>query len=264
MPDPSLARVFLDSGADYDRYRPGFPEAAVDLLTASGPRGDSASLAALDLGAGTGKLTERLVSRVARVIAVDPSAPMLAELSRKLPAVEVHVAAAESLPLAGGCVDLVTVAQAFHCFDRDAACAEMARVLRPNGVLALVWNVADPACGWDVDCTAIAHGREPGDPPDPDDEYDPHSAPVPPVAPGFAPFHAERITWSEPLPREHYLRRWMTVSRLLAASDEERAAMLDRMAGLLDAAAETAGRDILPLTNVTEVFLYRADEGPRR
>jgi SAM-dependent methyltransferase len=127
----AAATGFSRAAAEYERGRPGYPAGALE------PLGLSPDLVVLDLAAGTGKLTRMLVESGARVIAVEP----VAEMRAALPAsAEVLDGTAERIPLGDGSVDLVTVAQAFHWFDGDAALAEIHRVLRPDGRLALVWN----------------------------------------------------------------------------------------------------------------------------
>ena len=97
----------------------------------------------LDLAAGTGKLTERLVALGWHVVAVEPSDAMRAQLTQRLPAVEARPGTAERMDLPDACVDAVTVAQAWHWVDPPAASAEIARVLRPGGQVAPIWNVRD-------------------------------------------------------------------------------------------------------------------------
>jgi SAM-dependent methyltransferase len=94
----------------------------------------------LDLGAGTGKLTRVLADRYQRVIAVEPLTELRAILAARVPEAEVHDAAAESIPVGDGEVDAVFAGQSFHWFANDVAVGEIARVLRPGGVLALMWN----------------------------------------------------------------------------------------------------------------------------
>ena len=108
----------------------------LDLL----PVADDASV--LDLGAGTGKLTRVLAQRYARVIAIEPLAELRAVLAGRVPEAEVRDGRAESIPLGDAEVDAVFVGQAFHWFANDVAVGEIARVLRPGGVLALLWNHA--------------------------------------------------------------------------------------------------------------------------
>ena len=122
---------------EYERTRPSYPPALLDRL----PLG--ADAAVLDLGAGTGKLTRVLAARYRDVVAVEPLANMRAMLERVVPGVPVLAGSAERIPLDDGSVDAVFAAQAFHWFDKPVALPEIARVLRPGGVLAVVWNEPD-------------------------------------------------------------------------------------------------------------------------
>ena len=100
----------------------------------------------LDLGAGTGKLTRVLVRRYARVVAVEPLDGMRAILEQVVPGAESVRGTAESIPSPDASADGVFAATAFHWFANDAAIAEIARVLRPGGTFAVVWNdVVDPS-----------------------------------------------------------------------------------------------------------------------
>src|SRR3954451_17341334 len=141
----SRARSFGAVAAAYAEHRPGYPAAALDWALA--PIGGSGTGTLLDLGAGTGKLTTTLLGR-GTVIAVEPDPAMLAELRRLLPDVDAREGSAESIPLRTGGVDAVLVGQAWHWFDTGRALPELARVLRPGGVLAALWNVDDHEVEW--------------------------------------------------------------------------------------------------------------------
>lgn len=124
---------FSRSAEAYERARPGYPDDAIEHLVSRLP----AQARVLDLAAGTGKLTRPLVAAGLEVLAVEP----VAEMRAALPAsVEAREGTAQAIPLAGSCVDAVTIGQAFHWFAEEAALRETHRVLRPRGVLALVWN----------------------------------------------------------------------------------------------------------------------------
>ena len=128
---PAAAVGFARSAEAYERARPDYPPVALEPLRLS------PDLVIVDLAAGTGKLTRLLAGSGATVIAVEP----VAEMRAALPAsVQVLEGTAERIPVDTASADLVTVAQAFHWFDGDAALAEIQRVLRPGGRLALVWN----------------------------------------------------------------------------------------------------------------------------
>ncbi|MDX6259706.1 MAG: hypothetical protein QOH84_1394, partial [Kribbellaceae bacterium] len=122
---------------DYERGRPGYPEQVVDLAELA------PSATALELAAGTGKLTRQLISRFAHVVAVEPDPGMRRLLVAGCPGVEAIDGTAEQIPLADDAVDAVFVAQTFHWFDTEPALTEIARVLRPGGALVVMWNVAN-------------------------------------------------------------------------------------------------------------------------
>lgn len=140
MTDPSLS--FGSVAAAYDRGRPGYPREAVEWLLGPTP------ISVLELGAGTGKLTEAMVSLGHDVFATDPDDKMLDILSARLPDVRATVGTAEQIPAPDSSVDVVIAAQAFHWFDLEKALPEIVRVLRPGGRLALVWNHFDTRIPW--------------------------------------------------------------------------------------------------------------------
>jgi ubiquinone/menaquinone biosynthesis C-methylase UbiE len=127
-----------EEGRRYELGRPGYPEAALEVL--ADQLGLERGTTVVDVAAGTGKLTRMLTATGAEVIAVEPMPGMRAQLERHAPAAQIVAARAESLPLASATADAVTVAQAFHWFDVDRASHELRRVLRPGGHLALVNN----------------------------------------------------------------------------------------------------------------------------
>lgn len=243
MADQSLARSFESIGDDYDRYRPGFPpRAAMSIIP------DRVEVA-LDLGAGTGKFTELLLDRADHVIAVEPSDRMLDVLRAKLPRVEALTGTAEEIPAKDASIDVVTVAQAFHWFDRVAACAEIARILVAGGSLGLLWNHSDPACEWDRSCHRVAHPAVSAADSTTDSAAD--------DLPGFVFVRREVVRWTERISREHYLRRWSTVSSFLVADEMTRTRMFAAIEAVLDDAEATRGRGDFDLPQVTDLFVYR-------
>jgi SAM-dependent methyltransferase len=126
----------------YERARPEYPAGAVRWLT------DETPVDVVDLGAGTGKLTRGLVALGHRVIAVEPLPEMLEQLRSAVPEAVALLGDAEAVPLPDASADVVVCAQAFHWFDQPAALREIARVLRPGGRIALVWNTRDDRAPW--------------------------------------------------------------------------------------------------------------------
>jgi SAM-dependent methyltransferase len=142
---PERARSFDAWADDYDRYRPTYPEALFREIR------DRLSLPVhphvVDLGAGTGRASLVMAGLGWRVTSVEPGKPMLdvlrAQAANQGLVLATVQATAESTGLQPASADLVTAAQAFHWFDHAAAVTEIARILRPDGGVALFWNVRD-------------------------------------------------------------------------------------------------------------------------
>jgi SAM-dependent methyltransferase len=125
------------NASDYDELRPSYAPEAVAWVAERGSlrRGS----VVVDLAAGTGQLSRRFAPLGVEVIAVEPAANMRAVLRERLPSLRIEDGTAEAMPFADHSVDAVVVGNAFHHFDRSSAFAEIHRVLRPTGVLALFW-----------------------------------------------------------------------------------------------------------------------------
>jgi SAM-dependent methyltransferase len=132
---------FTGKVAEYVKYRPGYPQKFIDYLFRDVGLDRAAVVA--DIGAGTGILTRQLGGRVRRIDAVEPNAAMRAACEahcRDLENVVTVDGSAEDTTLPDHSVDFITVAQAFHWFDRDMAELEFRRILKPHGKVILVWN----------------------------------------------------------------------------------------------------------------------------
>src|SRR4051794_18603276 len=134
-----LAQGFADVADDYERGRPGYPAGAITAI------GLPAGAKVADVGAGTGKLTRALLAGGLDVVAVEPLDGLRARLMAETPGLEALAGTAEALPLPGASVDGVACGDSFHWFDGPRAAPELARVLRPGGVLALL--AAGPPAG---------------------------------------------------------------------------------------------------------------------
>jgi SAM-dependent methyltransferase len=150
------ARAFGLVAQEYDRGRPGYAAEAIDWLLGDAP------LDVVDLGAGTGKLSEALVRAGHRVTAVEPLSEMRAILQDRLPAVAAVDGTAEETGLPDACAEAVAAGAAFHWFDRSRAFPEIARILRPPGVLGLLGNAFDISAQWVVRLREILGGSRLG------------------------------------------------------------------------------------------------------
>ena len=206
---------FGSQAAAYERGRPSYPPEAIDWLLQPGGRD------VLDLGAGTGKLTTRLVERGLNVIAVDPIAEMLEVLSSTLPDTPALLGTAERIPLPDNSVDAVLVAQAWHWVDPEKAVPEVARVLRPGGRLGLLWNVRDERLGWVKD-----FGRIVGV------EHDWANATVELPAP-FTDVQTHRVEWTNYITPQALIDYVASRSYCITSPAEVRTRTLDQVRDLL-------------------------------
>jgi SAM-dependent methyltransferase len=177
----------------------------------------------VELEAGTGKLTEQLVAQGHRVTALDPSEPMLRQLASHVTSARPVLAPAESLPLATRSVDVVVVGQAFHRLEQARVLTEIARVLRPGGVLALAWNQPDERIPWVRRLETLI-----GDPQmlDPTQAIDGTGL--------FQTVESARFRFWQPLTRESLQELAGSRSKLAVMSSAERAQVLGRVDQLYD------------------------------
>jgi SAM-dependent methyltransferase len=244
------AGSFGTVAATYAAVRPGYPAAAVRWGLPPDAR------VALDLGAGTGKLSEELAALGLIVHAVDPDERMLDELRRTVPAAYARTGSAEEIPLPDASVDAVLVGHAFHWFG-PAALGEMARVLRPGGTVALLWNLRDDSVEWVERFGALiaqgAHDSTRYESPPP---FAASAELTAPVRRTFA--HTQRID------RAGLFALAGTRGYVLALPEDRRRAVLDEIARLLDTHPALVGRDRFDLPYVTEVWRATRRDGAGR
>ena len=143
-------RNFGQSPHVYNRFRPGYPSAALDVCITAAP-----GHRVVDVGAGTGKLSAALRDRGLDVVAVDPDTSAL-----KLNPCRSLVGTGENIPLASASVDMVTFAQSWHWADADVAVQECSRVLVPGGVVAILINQLDVSHEWVMRIARIIHAGD--------------------------------------------------------------------------------------------------------
>lgn len=198
------AEAFTQGARTYADIRPNYPNQVLQLLNPR-PAGPI-----LDIGAGTGKLTEQLPGEV---WALDPSADMLSRLRASLN-VPAWLATAEHTALPDASVAAAVSAQTWHWVNPQRASEEMHRIMRPDGPLVLVWNTIDVRIPWVHRLTRIMHAgdvQKPGF--------------YPEVA---SPWHLDRelrLDFTQPLAAQDLFRLMATRSYWLRASASVREKM---------------------------------------
>ncbi|MEV6910540.1 class I SAM-dependent methyltransferase [Amycolatopsis sp. NPDC051071] len=236
------AASFGAKASAYATHRPDYPEKALAWgLAGAGSTPEHV----LDLGAGTGKLTGGLLALGLAVTAVEPDAKMLEVLTKAFPAATPLIGTAENIPLPDESVDAVVVGQAFHWFALDRAYPEMARVLKPGGVVAALWNHDDESVGWLAEFNALiktsASRRWLSD----YESLPEHEA--------FEPFEKKTFGHKQPRTAETLVETLATHSHMVVVPAEEREAKLRTAREFLARNPETASGEFdLPLT--TTVF----------
>lgn len=233
---------------NYVNGRPDYPLVIVDWLRDS--LGLVAGKTVLDLGAGTGKFTPRLVATGARVIAVEPVAKMLEKLSAALPGVEALAGTAYAIPLPDASVDAVVCAQAFHWFAMPEALIEIYRVLKPGGKLGLVWNMRDASVDWVSRLDQIVNKVE-GDTP----RY--YSGAWRNVFPfsGFGPLHEAHFSHGHSgSPEDVILNRVRSTSFIATLPPEHQARIDDEVRALIAQEPTLNGKDVVTVPYETAAF----------
>ena len=137
MKNPDNTELFSRKSEDYSRFRPSYPDVAIDWLF-----GKSGDIQVLDIGAGTGIFTKALLRRFSKVAALEPNGDMRAQFLKFLPEISCAETTGEATGYPAASVDLITVAQAFHWLDAERFKVEAMRILRPCGKIAIVWNTS--------------------------------------------------------------------------------------------------------------------------
>lgn len=230
----------FSSGADvYDDVRPSYPPEVLDLL------GDAGTV--VDIGAGTGKLTELLMGTDRTVYALDPSRDMVTILRDKL-GIPVWQATAEATALADNSVDAAVSAQTWHWVDTDQASAELDRIVRPGGTVVLVWNTLDVSDPWVLRLSRIMHSG---------DIHKPGF--VPEVAAPWVVDTDLRVTWSERLTPQQVHQLAHTRSYWLRSNDTTRQRVTDNLNWYLTQHTGLQPTDEVIVPYRTDAFLLRRD-----
>lgn len=236
------AASFGANAMDYADHRPDYPLTAIRWALEQVPTVPAPIV--LDLGAGTGKLTEGLLAAGVSVIAVEPDDGMRVELMRRLPGVRALEGTAEAIPLPDRSVDAIVAGQAFHWFDQQRAFPEFARVLQKDGVFAALWNTDDTRVDWVAELGRIARSAASTPPL----ELAPAALPEHPL---FEAFESANFPHSQRRTAQSLTATIGTHSHTLVVPPQQRAEVLSRVTEYLHSRSETAeGEFDLPIVTL--------------
>jgi SAM-dependent methyltransferase len=244
-----LAQHFASVADVYERGRPDYQPAVVGALAAElalvpGDR-------VLDLAAGTGKLSRALLASGFDVVAVEPQGAMLEKLVETIGAERVHEGVAEAIPLPDTSVAAVTVADAFHWFDRPRALAEIRRVLSAGGGLAVISTVPDwSGVSWAHELGSLVLGSRPEHP-----HFDgPPWQEAVREADGWSEPREVRVSMTQPTSPERVVDHLASMSWIAGMPEDERAAMIERIRALVSSGetpSELPIHAVIGLTSAT-------------
>lgn len=234
------ALSFGSQATGYNRARPSYPSEAVEWLIADASR-------VVDVGAGTGKLTQVLVDLGREVTAVEPDDRMREQLQRALPAVRALPGMGERLPLEAAAAEAITFGQAWHWVDPARGSAEADRVLVDGGVLGLIWNFRDDDDPWVARLTEVLH-RSPAEELGRRDR--------PPVTAPFVVAEQRLWRWVNRLSADDLLTLTASRSYVITAGDDERQRILDGARDLGRERMAADGGDLIELPYVTVAWRF--------
>jgi SAM-dependent methyltransferase len=245
----SAAAGYRTAADTYVKGRPEYPPPVSEWLATT--LGLDHHKTVIDLGAGTGKFTARLVATGAQVIAVEPVPQMLARLAEQWPAVLAVSGTASDLPLPDASVDAVVCAQAFHWFATRESLDEIARVLKPGGKLGLIWNLRDTTVSWVPKLDAIVNALQ-GDTP----RYYTGAWRQAFPHPAFGPLQAQHFHHGHSGSAEDVIfNRVRSTSFIAALPDAQRALVDEQIRQLIASEPDLRDRDVVTVPYETAAFV---------
>jgi SAM-dependent methyltransferase len=224
---------FGQFAADYHAGRPSYPGAALDWVL------DNQDGLVVDLGAGSGKLTEQLAARCPALLAVEPDIAMLQQLKGRLPGLPAVRGSAENLPVATSSVQVVVVAQAWHWFDPERALREIARAVRRGGRLGLLWNAPSTRPQWQKELVETGPMISPVN-----EHWWPKGLPK-------SGTETQIFYWTQSLRPEELVREYATHLVVRNSRSAERRQQLDRVAKIARREARRRGKSHVEFERMT-------------
>ncbi|XP_033741568.1 uncharacterized methyltransferase-like C25B8.10 isoform X2 [Pecten maximus] len=245
--------ILCHQGQNYNQGRPSYTEKAVsyiaDLVTTG-----NVSYDVLELGAGTGKFTQKIISNLpqdVKYLATEPMDGFLDTLKELCPSVSTKLCTASDIPLPENSVGTVVAAQCFHWFASEESLAEIRRVLVPGGRFVMVWNNKDWNVPWVKDIETILSEFY-GDTPRAVNRT------WKTVIEKFTGFLCKEHILQEGIDfqgdRDFIVNHFCTISVIASLAEEEKEKVQQRMYQVLDSHEETTGKDIIKIPFQTEIY----------
>ena len=232
-------RATFDAVANsYDEVRPGYPEAVIEKIVSWAHLGEDSSL--LEVGVGTGQITRPFAERGCRVTGLELGSNLAAFAQRNLsafPNVTILNTAFEDYQ-AHESFDLLLSAQAFHWIEPDFGLRKTAELLKPDGKIALVWQLDKSSQTPFYKATTPYFERYVNVADDPE-------RPTPPAkfadytralttSPLFSTPRTWSTSWQTTYSKDDYLKLLQTFSPVIGLEPKPRAAFLGEVARVLD------------------------------
>jgi SAM-dependent methyltransferase len=211
---------------EYNRLRPSPPSEAVNWLLPPDPD------VVIDLAAGTGLLSRAITAD--QVIAVEPDTRMGAVLRANSPGVGVVAGLGEALPIVSHAVDAVLISSAWHWLDPERAVPEIGRVLRDGGRLGLIWTSRDREVGWVREVDVLREPTRSADPAGTGPRFRNRNV-VLPDSHVFTDIETASFTFTKTVHVDDFAPMIGTYSRIITASEQERAEILGRVRAAVQA-----------------------------
>ena len=240
----SISEGYRSKVGEYVAGRPEYPGALLPDL----PPADTI----IELGAGTGKFTELLALTGSRIVAIEPIEKMAARIPvDRLARVEVLIGTAEFIPVLDQVADLVCCATAFHWFEYEKATREILRVLKPNGGLALIWNVRDDRVPWVAAFSGI---------------MDTYAGDTPRQSTGkwriifnddgFKHLTSKSFPFSQPMPVTGIVDRALSTSFITVLPEDEQNIARAKIRSIIESDPLLSDREVIEFPYVTELHLF--------
>jgi SAM-dependent methyltransferase len=247
----TAANGFEAACDSYQRSRPDYPLAVIDLICTTNT--DMQNKTIVDLAAGTGKLTRLLsLTGAKKNIAFEPVKGMREKLY-SIPDITVVNGIAEDIPIEDEGVDIVTVGQAFHWFNGQQALKEIYRILKPSGKLYLFWQLRDvERCPWLGMMNKIIDQWQPLGHPHYQtmkwqDAFNNTSS-------IFSPLIYEQVSHEQYVAIDILLDRILSSSFISCLSEDDRRIALDDVITMINHHPETVGRTELLVPYQTHIY----------